>query len=668
MKKVVGLSLLTAMALQAAPVELDEIEVEGKVDTEVIKDVSGEEIKSADLADALFKTSPSVALVRRSGISNDIIVRGMKKDNINVLIDGAKVCGACPNRMDPPISHIATNNVDYIEINEGPFNVEDFGNLGADVKISTLKPSKEFTGEVGLNLGSWDYKKGYFNVSGGVENVRFLLSASTERGGQYEDGDGNTFAEQQDNYIADHATAGGMAYLPSQRDMDAFSKKTMMAKLFWDIAENQELRLGYTANRSDNILYPNTPMDAIYDDSDIYTAEYIAKDLGEYSKKLSLNLYQTEVDHPMSNEYRKSSMMMGVMTHALTTKVQGAKLKNEFELGNHALAVGLDYSLRNWDGKYYMNDMPLSSQYNSIWDVDTENAGIFIKDKMTVDQFEIDMGLRYDNTEITTADTNTSVPDRSYNSISGNILATYHANETTKYFVGAGIGNRVPDGRELYYYDKSGLRIGNFDLKKVTNNEIDMGLEKKYENAVVKAKFFYSYLKNFIAYNSVQKTFDNIDARIWGFDLSGTYFATESLSFDIGMSKQNGKKLDAGNIVGQEDQDLPEIPPFKMNLAVNYEVDPSLLLNAEVIASDAWVHYDAINGEQKLDAYGVLNLKGTKTFGNNVELTVGVDNVFGSTYATSNTYRDLTLIYGGGDVMLLNEPGRYFYTNLKYKF
>ena len=80
------------------------------------------------------------------------------------------------------------------------------------------------------------------------------------------------------------------------------------------------------------------------------------------------------------------------------------------------------------------------------------------------------------------------------------------------------------------------------------------------------------------------------------------------------------------------------------------------------------MHYDAVNGEQKLDAYGVMNLKGTKTFGESVELTVGVDNVFDSTYATSNTYRDLTLIYGGGDVMLLNEPGRYFYTNLKYKF
>jgi len=662
MKKIIGLSLFAAMVVQAAPAVLDEIEVEEKIDTEVISDVSGEEIKSADLADALFKQSPSVALVRRSGISNDVIIRGQKKDNINVTIDGAKVCGACPNRMDPPISHVATNNIDYIEINEGPFNVEDFGSLSANVQVNTLKPSKEFTGEVGVNVGSWDYKKGYFNASGGTDDVRFLLSASTEKGGQYEDGDGNTFAEQQDAYIADHNSSAGMAYLPTKREMDAFEKKTLMAKLFWDITDTQELRLGYTANRTDNVLYPNTPMDAIYDDSDIYTLEYIAKDLGEYSKKLSVNLYQTEVDHPMSNEYRKSSAK-GVMTHHLTTKMQGAKLKNEFDVENHALTAGLDYSLRNWDGNYLM---PNGASKHSIWDVDTENIALFVKDKVKVGKFEIDLGLRYDDTEVSTADTNSSVPTRSYNALSGNMLATYHADFTTKYFVGAGVAHRVPDGRELYYYDKGGQRIGNFDLDMVTNREVDIGLEKKYENAVAKVKLFYSHLDNFIAYNSLHNSFDNIDARIWGFDLSGSYFATESLSFDLGLSYQNGKKLDTP--AGQSDKDLPEIPPFKANLAVNYAVDPSLLLKAEVVAADAWTSFDAENGEQKLDAYGVLNLKGTKTFGDNIELTVGVDNVFDSTYAVSNTYRDLTLIFGGGDVMLLNEPGRYFYTNLSYKF
>jgi len=64
--------------------------------------------------------------------------------------------------MDPTVSHILTNNVDYVEINEGPFNVEDFGALSGDVKIHTIKPKEEFEGEVNLGLGSLGIQKRRF--------------------------------------------------------------------------------------------------------------------------------------------------------------------------------------------------------------------------------------------------------------------------------------------------------------------------------------------------------------------------------------------------------------------------------------------------------------------------------------------------------------------------
>ena len=112
MKKVGYLLLLCAAELQAADAQMPVVVVEGTK----LSDVSGEEVKSADLAEALAKKVPAVSLVRRSGIANDIILRGQKKDNINILVDDAKVYGACPNRMDPPTSHILTNTIDGIEI------------------------------------------------------------------------------------------------------------------------------------------------------------------------------------------------------------------------------------------------------------------------------------------------------------------------------------------------------------------------------------------------------------------------------------------------------------------------------------------------------------------------------------------------------------------------
>lgn len=679
MRKTVYLSFACSLLLQAAQIELETINVEAKVDTEVIEDVHGEDIKSADLAEALFKQSPSVSLVRRSGIANDVIVRGQKKDNINVTIDGAKVCGACPNRMDPPVSHVLTNNIDFIEINEGPFNVEDFGVLSADVKIHTIKPSKEWSGDINLGYGSWNYKKAAFSLSGGTDSLRILVSGSSETSEQYKDGDGNDFSEQ----IQREIDAGKVnrsknpQYQDKYKDLDAYDKKTLMTKIFWDITDNQELRLSYTANRSDDVLYPSSKMDAIYDDSDIYNLEYSAKDLGIYSKELSFQAYQSEVEHPMSTEYREMGKII-YMTHTLTTKMQGAKLKNSFDLDNHTITIGLDYSLRNWDGGYLKNDKPLLEKFfHSIYDVDTKNKSIFLNDKIKIDKLVLDMGLRYDSTEI--ASTNVRQQANNYDELNGYIYATYNAGQNSKYFAGFGKSSRVPDAKELYWIGSpmvmpdgsmKAMSIGTPNLNVTINYEFDMGMEQQFDDATFKAKLFYSKLDDFIAYNASRKMskYENIDAIIYGLEMSGTYIATESLYFDYGFAYQKGEKETA--LVGQSGTNMPEIPPFKYNLAANYDWDESFTFRAELVGSDSWSDFDVENGEQELEAYAILNLEVTKRFAQNFELTLGVDNVFDTTHAVSNTYKDLILLptIGDNEVMLMNEPSRYIYTNLNYKF
>ena len=679
MKRVIGLSLISVIYLHAASMELGTIDVKAKVDTEVINDVHGEDIKSADLAEALFKQSPSISLVRRSGIANDVIIRGQKKDNINVTIDGAKVCGACPNRMDPPVSHVLTNNIDYIELNEGPFNVEDFGVLSADVKVHTIKPSKAWSGDINLGYGSWNYKKAAFSLSGGTESLRILVSASTETSEQYKDGDGNDFVGQIQREIdaGKVNTRKNPQYQERYKSLDAYDKKTLMTKIFWDIADNQELRLGYTANRSDDVLYPSSKMDAMYDDSDIYNVEYTLKALGKYSKKLDLQLYQSEVEHPMSTNYRKMGKKI-YMTHALTTKMQGAKLKNSFDIGTHTITAGLDYSLRNWDGGYFKNDKPLPEKFfHSIYDVDTKNKSLFLKDKIHRGKIILDMGLRYDSTEISSA--NTKQQSNDYDELNGYLYATYHADNKSKYFAGVGRSSRVPDAKELYWIgapmkmpngSMKAMSIGTPHLDATINYEFDMGMERQFDDATFKAKLFYSQLDNFIAYNASKKMnrYENVDASIYGIEMSGTYIATESLYFDYGFAYQRGKK--DRPLAGQSRTNMPEIPPFKYNLATNYDWDESLTLRAELVGSDSWSDFDAENGEQKLDAYTIFNLKATKSVAQNFEFTIGIDNLFDTTYAVSNTYKDLILLptVGNQEVMLMNEPGRYLYANVKYTF
>lgn len=645
--------------------DIPSISVEG---TE-LSDVSGEQIQSADVAEALTRNVPGISLIRRSGIANDIILRGQNKDNINVTIDNTKVYGACPNRMDPPISHVLSNNIESIEIIEGPYDVENFGTLSGIVKVKTKKPEKDLHGEISVNFGSWNYQKQAMTLSGGNDKVRGLVSVSKESSDQYEDGDGNDFAEQQEEQNA----RTGNKYKTTYRNQDAYEKKTFMGKFFFNLIDNHEMNISYTANRSDDILYPATPMDALKDDSNIVNVEYTIKNLGEFSKQLDFQYYHSDVDHPMSTFYRNVSGpdSQYELISKLTTDMDGFKVKNAFDISETLeAAIGIDTSKRNWDGKYIGFGMPPMrpnfTGNRSIYDVDTDNVALFAELEKRFVDFTLNAGARYDDTDV---DPDGTQKDNDYDSFSAFARGTYKYSDTTNFFGGVGKSSRVPDAKELYWKTSNGTEIGNPDLDATDNYEIDLGMENNYSSLSIKTKLFYSKLNDFIHYNASKATnrYDNIDAKIYGLNISGLYSFTDELYLDFGLAYQRGKKDKAMD--GQTDKDLANITPAKLNLGLNYDYMPNGTVKVEVIAADAWDDYDSDNGEQKVSGYGVMNLKARHDLTKNFEVTAGVDNVFDKTYSISNTYYDLVLMTSADNTILqMNEPGRYYYVNAAFKF
>jgi len=204
-----------------------------------------------------------------------------------------------------------------------------------------------------------------------------------------------------------------------------------------------------------------------------------------------------------------------------------------------------------------------------------------------------------------------------------------------------------------------------FTLDQTKNYEIDLGIEKTIGNFYIKPKVFYSVLKDYI-YNSTIGTnrtqFQNIDAKIYGFDISGHYYFTDNFAFDYGVAYQRGKK--DGDFT---DKDLAEIPPLKANLGLSYEYEKSKF-KAEVVAVDRWSKFDDSAKEQEIAGYAVTNLKYTQELFKHFELTLGVDNLFDKVYNSTNTYQDIRYVEVGGEQILFNDPGRYGYVNLKYSF
>jgi len=354
---------------------------------------------------------------------------------------------------------------------------------------------------------------------------------------------------------------------------------------------------------------------------------------------------------------------------------------------SNAITVGLDTSTRNWDGQYFKDvegdylRFPATSPTagdikRSIHDGESVNKAIFVKTSTAYKNVDIDAGIRYDDTSVENGGT---AQNNDYSALSANIFATFNMGNELRYFAGVGKSSRVPDPRELYFMSSMSpvatQLIGTPTLDQTTNYEIDLGFEKVYDSFSIKTKVFYSMLEDYIYLNGAKKqnVFENIDATIYGIEVSGAYLASDSVYMDYGIAYKKGEKDEP--LAGQSDTNLAEISPLKANIGVGYDYDASLSAKLDVIAVSDWDTYDSDNGEQALDGYMVFNAKMNKEFSNGISITVGVDNVLDETYSTTNTYKDLTLITTStktdaavDNVMLLNEPGRYFYINASYKF
>lgn len=666
-KKIIPLSLVAVTILSANEVALPSVNVESTVITEVSQNAQ----LSADLAQALSTSVPSIDMSRRSGIANDIYIRGQKRDNISVSVDGTKVCGACVNRMDPPTSHIVTNQIDTVEVIEGPYDVENFGTLSGGLKITTKKPSKEPKAEINFGLGSWGYKKIGATGSGGTDTIRALISASYETSDQYEDGDGNTLAEQIDNAVANGTAVAGTKFQPQYKNIEAYTKKSVMSKVFVKTLEDQELRLSYTGNRSDGVIYANSKMDAAYDDSNIYSIEYNIDNVTNNYKNINIQYYYSDVDHPMDTKFRviptAGPMTNKYKTNHLKTSMQGVKLKNGFELEGYKFLLGLDGSRRTWEGESYSTDFTtgqITGIATSLTHTQTDNKAIFAKAEKSFGDLKIETGARFDTTNIDPD--KVSNIENDYTALSLNVMATYSLDNQNSIFLGIGSSARVPDARELYPIVDN--ITGNENLKQTKNREIDLGYEASYDSFIFKAKTFYSMLEDYIYLRHTAPLayeFENIDANIYGVELSGSYFITDELTMDAGASYKRGKKESTPT---QTDRDLADVAPLRGNLALNYEYMKDSKATIEMQASDRWDTIDSNNGEQELAGWSIYNAKVKHAIDKNTAITLGVNNLFDKTYIQSNSYVDLILLNSAGNTMLLNEPGRYFYTNLTFKF
>ena len=668
------LLLLSVFSLSfSQEVILEKVEVLGK--REVLEESRIRELPVKDPGEALEINVPGVWKIRKGAIANDVVIRGFKKEEVNQLFDGARVYNACPNRMDPGIFHVDFSEVERIEVIKGPFDVRNYGSVGGSVNVITKEPKRGFGGEATISADNWNYFNPSLNVSYGSKRFSIILGYAFRFSKPYEDGKGRKITELL-------PPNNPNAYSRDEIDSTAFNIHTIWSKFSYKLSKNLKLKVAYTHQKANDILYPYLMMDAPYDEADRIN-------FGLEGKKFKVQLYGSSVRHWMTNQKRvggentPKGWSMG--TYA-KSKVYG--FKGEIKLSD--ISVGVDTFYRNWDAQTTMYMMGNYRTQYTIPDVDFTNFGVFGEYHKKFGKFKLVAGLRLDYTKEEAGDKANKDLYRAYHGTtdtsktdiypSGNVQLFYSLFEGGELFIGIGSAARVPDPQERFFAlnrmgtmeNMLGDWVGNPNLDPERNNEIDVGFKFTGEKISIDTRAYFSYVKDYIYVYRVERpnatqnkkamSYTNIDAYFYGFELSGSYAITETLFLEGSTAYTRGRKKDTYPEKNINDKDIAEIPPLTARLSLRYDTG-TYFGEVEGILTATQNNVDSDLQEEKTSGYGIMNIKLGGEY-KNFKVICGIKNVFDKLYYNHLSY--LRNPFRSG--VKVPEPGRTYYLTVSYVF
>jgi iron complex outermembrane recepter protein len=655
-----------------APAGEGAVETSSRNTQEVLEIREVRESSAKDAGEALANLD-GIWKIRKGGIANDVVLRGFQQGNLSVLIDGLRIYGACPNHMDPSAFHVDFAEIESIEVTKGPFNVRDQGSLGGSINIVRKKPLAGLHFTPNLSAGSF----GYYNPSlvGSVSQGRIyaLAGYSFRRSDPFVDGTG-----LRATGYANYTTAVG--------GRPAFDIHTGWARVGIELAQNQNLEISYTRQSGGLTLYPGLQMDSPYDNADRINANWSLKDLAGLVKQVRAQAYFSQVKHWMTDELRTGAVgtPLGFSMGALGgSKALGGRL--EAELAD--TIFGVEAYDRAWD---VVNTMRMNMVYSAqpaLPGVRVIAGGAYAQHRRNIGRLSVTLGGRLDAAS-SEARSLTLNPDiywayhhtRSTSALdvnpSGNLRLTYPLPGGVVLFGGVGTSVRLPDPEERYYTLKRATSdwVGNPNLEPTRNNEADLGINLRHRRFSLRPTLFYSRLSDFVALtlqpkinpvmsvmNSAARSYEGVEAQIFGGEVSYSVEFTRSLLLTGGVSYTRGKqfvKPEAGLPGGN----IAEMPPLKSRAALRYGRS-RFFAEVNGLASARQDNIDSHLREQPTAGYALLGLK-AGLHHKQWNFSGGLDNLTNRFYFEHLSSQRDPFRTG----VRIPEPGRTFYLNLSMTF
>ncbi|MDT8338243.1 MAG: TonB-dependent receptor [Sulfurimonas sp.] len=727
MKKRVYLSVICALAINAAASDLGTIQVESstidskfdtkKTEVSTTTTISGEKVDEAhaESVQQLLQSIPGVTTEYTSGDSLKIHLRGVEnqmymgeKPGVAIVIDGVPVFERTGK------VNIDLDNVESIKVIKGGASYL-FGDdaLSGAVIITTKKGAKYNHNYGAVEFGSYGYQKVLARSGYANDDLSFHIQASQRKAdGYWEDSDyeSNYINGKLQYYIDDTSDISfGFEYADRVKDTHGTvggetAARTNPESVYDGNQDNRDYTRGYDVellklfltyskdfSNNSNLLVNGY----VYTDDTSYMSAPQTKD-GSGTSDPSLD----DEDYTYDNEYAQIQ--------------RGVKSEYRSSFDTFATLLGLDLRFNEYENKstYKVNqalvkyypfysvtpDYYLAGDLKSDDKTDENVYAIYgeYKQEVTKD-LSATANLRYDLIKLDYEDYKDNNIKDDFKVYSYRVGMNYKINDNFNVYANYSTGFRAPTVSQLYAGDTSawGSTQNNPDLDPEKSYNYEIGLRAKAKGITYEAAIFQIDREDFIMktsgnYGDTDTTdmWDNVGgARHRGLELSAIGNIVDELSFNAAYTYLDayytkydnfGIDLDGSSYTSvvtffdATDNQIPRTPKHQLNLILDYMPINELKLTSEVNAKSDY-YADDLN-QIKIPGHATFNLLASYT--NKIgdyqyNLFARVDNVFDKFYyntARSSGDRNEDGLFDAEDLSITVNQGRVYTAGLSVKF
>lgn len=619
-------------------------------------------------AGAFLHQLPEINVVKKSGSYGfDPVLRGMKYDRLNIVIDGVQTAhAACPNRMDPPISQIPMNTIESVEILKGPYSLRFGNSFGGTINFISrglvYEAKKPFYGRASTGYeGNGNIYRGEGLLGWSQKKLNIELHGAYSTGSNYTDGNGNEI-------------------------LSSFNRTNFGGQIGYKLNSNHQLIVKATLNIAENVDFPSLAMDLRSDNT------YLVQLRHEYEKSKgilrgwSTSIYSTSVVHQMDNLDKVYAIRMVDAVTNSTTDSYGGRTEGKFIFGKSILYAGLDLKSERADGErtrefvFGANDGII--KYDNLWQGgQVLNAGAFAEYQLLVKKYSWMLTGRVDYNEAKANDIDSEFPTsyESMNSTNLNFsLSTGISRDIGKKSnLGIWLGGASRNGgitEKFINFVAVGAdpyeMVGNPQLNSETNYQLDLKYELKLKNSKFGVNVFGSYITDYISSTIREdlkpviptapgvREYNNVgDANLFGGEFNFIQQLPLKMRFRFSMAYTWAENITTGEA-------LAEIAPLDtrfilMGSYLKKRLQPQVVVRYVAEQDRVSTTY----GENSSPGFALMDVDVSYKAWEKWQFSAGVKNIFDEAY-----YEHLSRMMKDNSGNPIYNPGRSLYLTASFKF